>query len=329
MKIKELVVGDAAEITLVVISATAKETKAKKPYLALELFDGQDRINANYWDWTSGKVPAPNTILDVKAQVTEWQGVKQLNVRSLVLNSTANLADFAPTSEYDIADTYRKAHALVSEVSDDVLRTIARAALEELSAYWVTVPGAVSVHHNYKGGTLIHSYNVALKAKALAEVTEGANVDLAIVGGLLHDIGKLFTYRMNGATIDRTANGRLYEHIFIGAEFIGNFAGNLHDIDVEEPYTYAKIRMLRHIILSHHGTLEFGSPVTPQSIEAYIVHYADALDATNEQIRVATKNAVAANSAIWTDKIWTLNNCGHLSHKYVSDIMVGENHAAQ
>lgn len=317
MKIKDLHINDITEITLVVVSAIARETRAKKPYLALELFDGVEKISGNYWDWTTNKIPEVNTILDVKVQVTEWQGVKQLNIHSMKVNTQLHLADFSPSSEYDIAGTYKEAYSLMSDIKDDTLRAVALAILEELRVQWITVPGAVSVHHNYIGGTLIHSYGVAKKAKAMAETTEGANADLATVGGMLHDLGKLFTYKVNGVNIEMTANGRLYEHIFMGAEFVGNFAES--HVDTDDPYIYGKIRLLRHIILAHHGQLEYGSPVTPQCIEAYIVHLADSLDATNEQIRVASK--ACPDTSNWTDKIWTLNNRPHLTPKYTAELM--------
>lgn len=316
MKIKDLEVGKICTITLVVKSAISRETKAGKPYLALELFDGTDTISGNYWDWLTGNIPDVNAVLDVKAQVTEWQGTKQLNVKSLTTSTTRQLADFAPVSEYDIAETYKAAYAMMMDVKDDVLRELAVAIMEELRELWITVPAAVGVHHNYIGGTLIHSYHVAQKAKALAEVTEGANADLTVVGAMLHDLGKLFTYRLNGVSIDRTTEGKLFEHLFIGAEFIGNFAEAHFDTDL--PKTGAKIRLLRHIILSHHGEREYGSPVTPQCLEAYIVHLADMLDATSEQIRVASK---ATGDKIWTDKIRTLHNSPHITTQYVDFFM--------
>lgn len=320
MKIKDLTVGSIVDISLVVTSAIAKETRAKKPYLFLELYDGTDKISGNYWDWATNNIPAVNTILDINAQVTEWQDKKQLNIKSMRTNTSLQLADFSPTSEYNIADIYKSAYELMSVVEDETLRCLALGILEEMRASWITVPGAVNVHHNYVGGTLVHSYGVAVKAKALAEVTEGANVDLATVGGMLHDIGKLFTYRVDGVNIERTANGKLYEHIFMGAEFIGNYAEG--HVDTDNPYVYGKVRLLRHIILSHHGVLEYGSPVTPQCIEAYIVHFADSLDATNEQIRVATR--ACNGSSIWTDKLWTLSNRPHLTHDYTAGLMKKE-----
>ena len=201
----------------------------------------------------------------------------------------------------------------MSEVKDDTLREIALAALQELQELWITVPGAKQVHHAYVGGTLVHSYSVAKLAGAMANAV-CANWDLAVVGGMLHDIGKLFTYKVNGVSIDMTSNGMLYEHIFMGAEFIGNFAET--HVDVEDPYVYAKVRLLRHIILSHHGGLEYGSPVTPQCIEAYIVHHADNLDATIEQIRTAGEKA---GESRWSDRIYTLNNRPHLTPLYVNE----------
>ena len=319
MKIKELEVNAIVDIQLVVKSATARKTKAGKPFLSLELFDGTSTILGQYWEWLTNNIPAPNTILDIKAQVTEWQGSLQLNISSMTTSTTASLVDFAPTSDaFNIEDTYNAAVQLMDDVEDDTLRTIALAVLKELRQAWLTVPGATSVHHNFVGGTLVHSYDVAVKAKALAEATTQADVSLATVGGMLHDLGKLFTYKLNGVAIDRTADGNLYEHLFIGAEFLGNFAES--HLDTDNPYVYHKIRLLRHIILAHHGQLEFGSPVTPKCIEAYIVHYADSVDAINEQLRVAS--AATPDSAIWTDKIWTLNNQPHLTKKYVSDIML-------
>lgn len=317
MKIRDLELNQLCEIDLVVKTATARETRAKKPYLAIEFFDGADTINGNYWDWSTGNIPPANAILTVKAQVSEWQGVKQLNIKSMVTCTTKVLADFAPASGVDLAATYQAAYALMSDVSDETLRCLALGILEELRPLWLTVPGAVSVHHNYMGGTLAHSYSVAKLSKVLAEQIPEANCDLCTVGGMLHDLGKLFAYSINGISIDMTANGKLYEHSFIGAEFVGNYAEG--HVDTDNPYIYAKVRLLRHIILSHHGKLEYGAATTPQCLEAYIVSCADGIDATTEQVRSAGSKA---GEAMWTDKIYTLNNRPHLTPHYVQETFI-------
>lgn len=316
MKIKDLVVGNLCEITLVVKSATARLTKAQKPYLALEFYDGTDTINANYWDWAGKNIPEVNAILDITGQVTEWQGRKQLTVKTMVTNTTKILSDFAPTADYNLSDVYKNAYSLLLEVRDDFLRDLSLAVMEALRHELLTVPGAVRVHHNYIGGTLVHSYSTAKLAKAMASQIPEANMDLCVVGAMLHDIGKLFTYRLDGINIDRTIEGNLYEHIFMGAEFLGNFAENVADVD--NPDVTRKLRLLRHIILSHHGRMEYGSPVTPKCIEAYIVHAADDLDATVEQIRVASRKA--PETEVYTEKLFVLDNAPHLTYNYVNAV---------
>lgn len=315
MKIRELEVNQIVTITLVVKSASARETKAKKPYLQLEFFDGVDTISGNYWDWGGTNIPQANAVLDVKAQVTEWQGAKQLNVKGMTTNTEVPLSDFAPSSGIDANEVYSNAYALITEVKDDFLRSITLAVLEELHDKWLTVPGAKGVHHAYTAGTLIHSYSVACIAKAIAEHTPGANVDLCTVGGMLHDIGKLYTYKLNGVAIDMTDEGMMYDHIFMGAEFIGNYADNHYMMDET---CMLKLEMLRHIILAHHGRLEYGSVTVPLSIEAHIVYHADAIDAAAEQVR---SQSAKVGNVKWTDRIWPLENRPHLTTQYVAEVM--------
>lgn len=317
MKINELTVGSVVDVTLVVKSAVARETKAGKPYLSIEFYDGVDTILGNYWDWTSGNIPAVNSILDLNVQVTEWQGVKQLTVKSMRLNTTRHISEFAPSSGHDMSAVYKEAYSLISEVKDDLLRGLTLALLEELRNLWLTAPGAMGVHHAYAGGTLVHSLSVAKIAKTLAEEIPEASVDLCVCGGLLHDIGKLYTYKLNGVSIDMTDDGQLYDHIFMGAEFVGNFADSYTDCD--DYFSMKKMQLLRHIILSHHGQLEYGSPVTPRCIEAYIVNHADGLDASIEQIRSAARKV--PENLKWTDRIYTLNNRAQLTPAYVNEIM--------
>lgn len=315
MKIRELEVNQVVTIPLVVKSATARETKAKKPYLSMEFYDGTDTINGNYWDWGGQNIPPKNAVLDVRAQVTEWQGTKQLNIKGMTTNTTIPLLEFMPSSGNDIAETYKNAYALMSDVKDDFLRDLALSVLEELQDAWLTVPGAKGVHHAYTAGTLIHSYSVARIAKAIAECTPGANVDLCIVGGMLHDVGKLYTYVVDGITIEMTDEGMLYDHIFMGAEFIGNYADNHYKLD---ELCMLKLEMLRHIILSHHGKLEYGAVVTPMSIEAHIVCHADGVDAAAEQVR---EQSTKVGHVKFTDRIWTLENRPHMTTQYVQEVM--------
>lgn len=317
MKINELQVGDVCSITLVVKTATPKETRMRKPYLVVELLDGVDTIQGNYWDWNGKNIPQKNNIVDVRGQVTEWQGTKQINIKGMTLNTERNLSEFAPESGYNLIETYNDAYALMLDVYDDDLRSIALHALEDLHDDWMLIPGAKSVHHAFVGGTLVHSLDVAKIAREIAALVPYANEDLCVVGGMLHDIGKLKTYRMNGLVIDMTDEGMLYDHIAMGAEMLMQLA--FEAIGVDSGTTINKIEVLKHIILSHHGSLEMGAVVPPLSVEAHIVYHADMISAVTEQINEMSKKTVKDSK--WTGKIWGLANRPHLTTSYIERIM--------
>ena len=306
--LKDTEVNQVVTIPLVAKAATARETKSKKPYLSLELFDGTETISGNYWDWGGTNIPQKNAVLLVKAQITEWQGTKQLNIKSISTCTDYTLADFMPASGYDAKAIYTDAYAMLADVVDNELRNIALSMFEHLLDQLLIAPGAKGVHHAYVAGTLIHSYSVARIAKAIAEQTPGANVDLCVVGAMLHDIGKIFTYSIDGISIDMTDIGCLYAHIYIGAKMLNDFVTKETD----------KTEMLRHIILSHHGKLEHGAVVTPMSIEAHIVYHADSVDAIAEQIRAYSAKV---GDSKWTERIWTLDNRPHLTTQYVAGVM--------
>lgn len=315
MKIKEQKIGSTFTIPLVVIAATSRKTKAGKPYLQMEFFDGTDSIAGNYWDWSGKLVPEKNSILNVHAQLTEYLGTPQLNIKGMTTNTELHISEFTPNSGVDIGATYLEAYEMAANVTDDFLRDLTLTILEQLKHLWVTVPGAVTVHHAYAAGTLIHSLSVAKIAKAIAETIPGSFVDLATVGGLLHDLGKLFGYRINGLVCEMTDEGLLYEHTFLGAQFINNFAeeNSLLKDDKDE----AKLELLCHIILSHHGKREYGAAVPPSSLEAHIVHQADALDATAEQIRLESSKV---DNVKWTKRIWALENHPHITTQYTDAV---------
>ena len=240
----------------------------------------------------------------------------QLTISCLSTNTDLTLADFMPLSGHDISAVYLEASSIIEDLSDSFFKVLGKGVLEELSERWRLIPGAVKVHHAYAAGTLIHSVSTAKIAKAIAVSIPEASVELVVIGALLHDIGKLFCYTINGVVCELTDEGLLHEHSFTGANFISGFTEehNLLNSSADE----AKLEMLQHIILSHHGKCEFGAAVPPSSIEAHIVHHADVLDASVEQIRVASDKV---GESKWTERIWTLDNRAQLSTGYVQAVM--------
>jgi len=311
MKISELNSAEVTTIPLVVTAATAKKTKKGNPYLTIDFFDGTDHISGNYWDWAGKNIPEKNTILDVTAQLTEYMGVPQLNIKSITTNTDMSLAAFTPTGGTNIEQAYKDAYELLSTLSNDFLRDLSLEILTNLAPLWITVPGASTVHHAYTGGTLIHSLSVAKMAKVLA-IEMNANVDLCIAGGFLHDLGKLYCYKINGIVCEMTDDGILQDHIFTGANFISNFASSM----VPDEKSEEILNLLVHIILSHHGKREYGATVPPALLEAHIVHEADTLDAIAEQIRVASEKSQGK----FTERIWTLDNMAQITTQYTASL---------
>ena len=306
IKIADMEVGNNYEVALVVTSSSARTTRAGKPYLVMELYDGTDTITCNYWNWPGESMPNTNTIYDFKVDCTEYNGKKQLTCKTVHANTVDMLEDFMPQGPYDVAKAYKDFYTEMYNIKDDFYREIGLNIAEVLKGAWTHVPGAKSIHHAYMGGTLVHSLSVGKLSKIMAENIDGAWPDLALIGGLLHDVGKLFTYSLDGVTINYTEDGQLLDHVFIGAEFVGNISSELAKTEFDD----LKLQILRHIILSHHMKQEYGSPVTPKCIEAWIVAHCDSLDATCETIRSESSKV---GQSRFTDKIWSAGNSPHFT----------------
>lgn len=314
--ISELEVGQQYSLTLAVLSASVKETKDKRAFLTLELYDGKEKITGNLWNWDGKYFPEKNSVVALTAVITEWQGIKQLNIKDILEDKSTSITDFMPQPPSDVDEAFSEAYSLAQNISDATLRRLCTVILKDMSAQWHITPGATSIHHAYAAGTLIHSLSVAKIAKNIALQIPEANIDLTSAGGLLHDVGKLLAYKLDVISCEMTDEGKMFDHLILGANLIIDYAKHLDfwndNTEIE------KVKLLCHIILSHHGKLEYGSPVTPMCLEAYIVHYADMIDATTEMIRTAAEKKITEK---WTDKIRVLNNKPHINPKYTKVII--------
>lgn len=309
MKISELQLNSVIEITLLVKSCSLRRTKppGNKPFLLMTLTDGVDDISANKWDHYDDFVPQPNMVFDLSVSVGEYNGSKQLTVRHMSLNTTVDAKEFLPKGPFDIADYEDKLLGLIDTINDPILRRLCCDVFEDTIEEWRVAPAAKTMHHAYLAGNLQHIVSTAIKAKALAKTIEGCNVDLCVAGALLHDIGKLGTYRFNMSVIEFTPNGQLFEHIVMGIQML-------------QPYmnedNASRLVLLQHIIASHHGELEYGSPVTPKFLEALVVSFADNLDAKAQMYIEANAKA----SGPLTDKIYALGNTQMFTREYIDQL---------
>src|SRR5690606_617677 len=307
MRIKDLTVGDRTTIDLLVVSSSIKLTTSKKPYLDMILSDGTDKISAKKWDWNISGKPEVGTVVTINADVTEWAGNKQLTVSS-VSRSTKGPEEFAPKGDFNIDDYKAKLNMLLLSIKNTTLNNLVTKIFIDYLEQWKTTPGATGVHHAYLAGTFQHSVDTAIIAKAIATNIDGCNVDLCVAGALLHDVGKLLVYELNGSVINYTEYGHLLEHIIGGIVILDKYR-------TEENSEI--VTLLQHIIAAHHGKLEFGSPVTPKFLEAWIVSYADGIDAKANTIKRLNKDC----NDKFTEKEWTLNNSAMLSQRYIEEVM--------
>lgn len=192
--------------------------------------------------------------------------------------SEYDVRDFIPSLEEDkIKELFEILKKNIENVENTQLKSLLDLFFNDSKFIKIYnhAPSAITHHHNYVGGNLEHTYGVIQLCKTICEMYDGINKDLVVTGAILHDIGKLKEYEIKAA-IEKTDEGNFIGHIVMGdrwvREKIAELRGNGKDFDQELE------DRLCHIILSHHGRYEFGSPRMPKTIEACVVHAADLMD---------------------------------------------------
>ena len=277
--VRELEDGQAVDQVLLVREAEVRGTRNGSEFLRLVLADSSGSLPAVLWDCPGDT--ARLAAVGVALRVAGDYGVHprygpQLRLRSLRAARPDEyvLEDLLDGPARDPDQMEGDLRALVATVQDGHLRGLLDRLLgsgsEVWRAYWLA-PAAKYYHQAYRHGLLEHSLTVAQGVNAIASSFPGVDHDVAVTGALLHDIGKLEAYAFEGAAIDLTDAGRLQGEIALGyyrvrreIEAIGDFPAPLAEA-------------ILHIILSHHGTLEHGSPVMPCTREATLVHMVDNL----------------------------------------------------
>ncbi len=275
---------EQVESVFLVKDKIAAMAKNGKPYMNLRLMDRSGDIDAKVWDNVDALSASfdKDDFISVRGKATVYLGKMQLVIADLarVPESEVELADFLPTTARDIAEMEGELGAVVASLQDQHLRRLMEAFLEdaEFMAGYRTAPAAKGMHHVYIGGLLEHSLSVARLVDAILPLYAPLNRDLLVAGALLHDLGKvreMAFYR----SFDYTDEGKLLGHITIGVEM-------LHEkIVAITGFPADTAMLLKHMILSHHGQYEYGSPKRPKTLEATILNYLDDLDSKINGIR--------------------------------------------
>ena len=277
------------------ISAMAKNGK---PYLTLRLMDKSGEIEGRVWD-NADEVAATfdkDDFIAIRAKASVYLAKMQLIVAQLkrVPDAEVNLADFLPESPRCIEEMCAEFDAVLESIENPWLRHLMTLFREDgpFMALYRTAPAAKGMHHVYLGGLLEHSLSVASLVDRIVPQYENLNRDLLIAGALLHDVGKVREMAYARA-FDYTDEGKLLGHITIGVEMIHEKILHINGFPQELGM------LLKHMILSHHGQYEYGSPKRPKTIEATVLNYLDDMDSKINGIRTHV-NKELDNGARWT-----------------------------
>ena len=251
--------------------------KNGKPYMTLKLMDRSGEVEGRVWDRVDefDRQFKKNDFIRIRAKGSVYMGKMQLIVQDLqfVPEDSIDLGDFLPVSQNDPQQMLTEVRALVASMSDPHLKSLLEAFLadDEFICLYAKAPAAKAMHHVYLGGLLEHSLAVARLAADISPRYPKINLDLLVSDALLHDIGKVAELRY-ARSFDYSDEGKLLGHIVIGVEMVEDKIRTLSE------FPRMKRTLIKHLLLSHHGQYDYGSPKRPKTLEAVVLNFLDDMD---------------------------------------------------
>lgn len=282
--INSIKTGDAVDDIFVLAEKNLAQKKDGNNFLNISLSDKTGDIKGVVWDnvdQISEKISAGD-FARVRGNVTEYRGSLQLVIKNIEACSADSIdpADFLPESRLNRNDMFERLLKLTATIETLYLKNLLEAFWndDEFVSKFKRAPAAKKMHHAYIGGLIEHTLSMTLLADKIATHYKGIDRDLLIASAILHDIGKIreFDYKVK---IDYSDEGRLLNHIVIGVQMIEEKLRNIKNFPDEQAL------LIKHMIVSHHGTREFGSPEPPKTIEAVLLNYIDEIDSKVNGIR--------------------------------------------
>lgn len=290
--INQLSAGETLDQIFLVRDKDLRTTKGGDLFVVTTLTDRTGQLSARLWKASESiyKSMPVGGFLQVKGRTEEYRGAMQFIIDGCrpVAADKVDLADFVAVSERDIEEMWSELLEILRSVKDKPLRMLIRKFVEDQQfvAAFKRSPAAMQMHHAFVGGLLEHTLNIANDAVALLPLYPKINADLVLAGVFFHDMGKTAELS-SGTSVNYTDRGQLVGHITMAAIWVEQKAAAVAE-ETGEPFPQRTLDLLQHLILSHHGAHEFGSPKLPAIPEAYFIHYLDNLDAkmwmTTEQI---------------------------------------------
>jgi 3'-5' exoribonuclease len=284
--------------SFVVTTKQVKPKKSGEPYLSLTLADRCGQIEAKMWDNVEDALDAfeQEDFLKVKGLLNKYKNRFQITIHKVrrLSDSEVDFADYLPKTGKDVDELWRTLGDFVSSFQDAHLRGLVQAFMadSEIATAYRNAPAAKTLHHAYIGGLLDHVVSLLRSCDLLCRNYPQVNRDLLLTGVFLHDIGKIYelTYMRS---FSYTTRGQLLGHMIIELEMLQAKLAQVPDFPAEMK------TLLEHLIISHHGQYEFGSPKLPMFPEALMLHYLDDLDSKMESMRAHFEREAGSESS-WT-----------------------------
>jgi 3'-5' exoribonuclease len=297
-QLAELADGELFEGFYVVRESSFQTAVNGKNYIRMTISDASASLMANIWDANRDlyNLCPSGSVVKILGVAESYKGKPQIRINRFrpAHESEVDLDSFLPRTKNDVEAMRKEIIELAGSLRDKDCRALAEAFFgdADLLDRFSRSPAARDLHHAFLGGLLEHTLNIARMADAFARQAK-VDRDLLVLGALLHDIGKIEELTA-GFAIDYSDRGKLLGHLFIGAEMAARRAGTIPGFPAE------KLALIQHMILSHHGRYEYGSPVLPKIPEAFALHHLDNLDA---KVETANKllDAVVDPEKNWTD----------------------------
>ncbi|WP_077211097.1 3'-5' exoribonuclease YhaM [Bacillus dakarensis] len=295
-------VGDQVDLFMLIKSSTKGTASNGKPFLSIVFQDQTGEIEAKLWDASDEdeKMYCAEKIVKILGDVQNYRGRTQLRlkqIRPASSTDTVTISDFLATAPVSKEEMMDKITQYIFEMKNANIQRITRHLLKKYQNAFFEYPAATKNHHEFVSGLAYHVVSMLDLAKAIAGLYPSLDKDLLYAGIMLHDLGKVM--ELSGPiSTSYTVEGNLIGHISIMVNEIGKAAEEL-SINGEE------IMVLKHLVLSHHGKAEWGSPKPPLIKEAEILHYIDNIDAKMNMLDRALERVKPGE---FTERVFALDN---------------------
>ena len=300
--ITKLQPGDQVDQFLLIKEAKKGVTTVGKPFMSLVLQDRSGDIEAKLWDTNEEHETLyhAQAIVKVGGEIHDYRGKNQLRVkqiRPIREEEGVTIGDLLPTSAVPKEQLFEELTQYFFQIQNPNISRITRFLVKKYQERLIIYPAATKNHHDYASGLIDHVVSMLKLSEAICDLYPTLNRDLLYAGVILHDIGKVIELSGPVGTM-YTVEGNLLGHISIMVNEIGQAAAELK-IEGEE------VMLLQHLVLSHHGKEEWGSPKKPMIQEAEILHYIDNIDA---KMNMLTRALDKTKPGEFTERLFPLDN---------------------